>query len=109
MVDPVGLIATVRCRELSGRGDEPPKRKWEGLKVQNCDECLRLEALLQESGVDYLAAANRYNTWLLTGLDKVWAGEALQIARIANAERQRQFDAHAEKHARPAMVMTAGA
>ncbi len=76
--------------------------------MQNCDECHRLEALLQESGLDYLAAANRYNTWLLTGLDKAPAGEALRTAKIANAERQRQFDEHAQEHARPALRMAAG-
>jgi len=76
--------------------------------VQNCDECLRLEALLQESVLDYLAAANRYNTWLPTGLYKASAGEALRTAKIANAERQRQFDEHAEEHARPALRMAAG-
>jgi len=77
--------------------------------VQKCDECHRLEALLQESGFDYLAAANRYNTWLLTGFDKEWAWEALRTAKIANDERQRQFDEHAEKHARPALRMGVGA
>lgn len=80
--------------------------------MQNCDECLRLEALLQESELDFLAATNRYNTWLLTGFDTSWAGEALRTAKIANAERQRQFDEHAEEHAeehaRPALRMAAG-
>jgi len=79
-----------------------------GFKVQKCDECHRLEALLQESSLDYLAAANRYNTWLPTGLYKASAGEALRTAKIANAERQRQFDEHAEEHARPALRMAAG-
>jgi hypothetical protein len=77
--------------------------------MQSCHECLRLEALLQESDLDYLAAANRYNTWLLTGLDKARAGEALRTAKIVNAERQRQFDEHAAKHPRPALRMAAGA
>jgi len=77
--------------------------------VQNCDECLRLEALLQESVLDYLAAANRYNTWLLTGFDTASAGEALRTAKIVNAERQRQFDEHAGNHAQPALRMAAGA
>jgi hypothetical protein len=80
-----------------------------GFKVQNCDECLRLAVLLQESGLDYLVATNRYNTWLLTGLDKAWAGDALRTAKIANAERQKQFDEHVEKHARPELRMAAGA
>jgi hypothetical protein len=77
--------------------------------VQNCNECLRLEDLLQESGLDYLAAANRYNTWLLTGLDTTWAWEVLRTAKVANDERQRQFDEHAGNHARPALRMAAGA
>ena len=80
----------------------------EGFKVQDCDECLRLEILLQECGLDYLAAANRYNTLLLTSLDSSWAAEALRTAKIANNEGQRQFDEHVQKHAEPAR-RTAGA
>ena len=77
--------------------------------MQKCDECHRLEALLQESGFDYLAAANRNNTWLLTGLDKAWAWETLRTAKIANAEWQRKFDEHVKMHARPALGMGVGA
>ena len=80
-----------------------------GVEVQNCDECHRLEVLLQESGLDYLAATNRYNTLILTGRDTSWAREVLRRAKIASDERQRQFDKHVEKHARPALQMAAGA
>jgi hypothetical protein len=77
--------------------------------VQNCDECHRLEVLLQESDLDYLAATNRYNTLLLTGLEKSWAGQALRTAKIANDERQSQFDDHVKMHDRPALRMGVGA
>jgi hypothetical protein len=77
--------------------------------MQNCDECHRLEVLLEESDLDYLAAMNRYNTLLLTGLEKSWAGQALRTAKIANDERQRQFDEHVKMHARPALRMAVGA
>lgn len=77
--------------------------------MQNCDECLRMQVLLQESGLDYLAAVNRYNTLLLTSLDNSWAAAAVRAAKIANDERQRQFNQHAEKHAQPARPMAAGA
>jgi hypothetical protein len=66
--------------------------------VQKCNECRRLEGLLQESDRDYLAATNRYNTLLLTGLEKSWAGQALRTAKMANDERQRQFDEHVKMH-----------
>lgn len=72
--------------------------------MQECDECLRLEGRLQESGLDYLAAANRYNTWRSAGLDLAWAAETLRTAKIANDVAQRQFDEHVEKHARPARM-----
>jgi len=67
--------------------------------VQNCDECLRLEVLLQESGLDHLAAVNRYNTLLGTALDHSWAAEALRTAKMAHDDLRRQFDAHVETHA----------
>ena len=85
-----------------------PKREWEGLKMEKCSECLRLELLLQESGLDYLAAANRYNTLLRTGLDHSWAAKALRVAKGANDERQREFERHSGTHAQPA-TMAAGA
>jgi hypothetical protein len=77
--------------------------------VQKCDECDRLEVLLRESDLDYLAATNRYNTLLRTGLEKSWAGQALRTAKIANDEQQRQFDEHVKMHARPALRMAVGA
>jgi hypothetical protein len=72
--------------------------------VQECDECLRLEILLQESARDYLAAANRYNTWRLTALDCSWAADALRAARIAHDAAQRRSDEHVEMHAQPARM-----
>jgi hypothetical protein len=96
--------------ELSDRADERPhETREEAFEVQKCDECHRLEILLQESDLDYLAATNRYNTLLLTGLEKSWAGQALRTAKIANDERQRQFDQHVNNHARPALQMGVGA
>ena len=77
--------------------------------MQNCDECLRLEVLLQESGLDYLAAVNRYNTLLRTRLDNSWAAAAVRTAKIATDERQRQFDEHVGQHAQSARYMTEGA
>ena len=76
--------------------------------MQNCEECLRLEDLLQQSRLDCLAAANRYNTLLGTALDHSWAAETLRTAKTAHDAAQRQFDEHVEKHARPAR-MAAGA
>jgi hypothetical protein len=103
------FFTTVQRPELSVPGGEPPETEMGGFKVEKCDECHRLEALLQESNLDYLAAANRYNTWRLTGLDTTWAWEVLRTAEIVNAERQRQLDQHAGNHARPALRMAAGA
>jgi hypothetical protein len=75
-----------------------------GFKMEKCSECLRLELLLHESGLDYLAAANRYNTLLRTNLDHSWAAKALRVAKSANDERQRQLDTHAGTHAQPATM-----
>ncbi len=76
--------------------------------MQECDECLRLEALLQESGFDCLAAMNRYNTLLGTDLDHSWAAEALRMAKTAYDAAQRRLDEHVERHAQP-VRMAAGA
>jgi len=76
--------------------------------MQDCAECLRMKALLRDSSRDCLAAVNRYNTILFTGLDNSWAEKALQAAKIAHAERQREFDAHIKKHHSQARWMTAG-
>lgn len=76
--------------------------------MQKCDECLRLEALLQESGRDHLAAANRYNTLLGTDVDHSWAAEALRTAKAAHDAALRRLDEHVEKHGQPAR-MAAGA
>ena len=77
--------------------------------MRPCDECIRLGILLQEAELDCLAATNRYNTLLLTGLDKGWAMEAIRTAKIANEERRRQFDEHVESHTQSALQMAAGA
>ena len=77
--------------------------------MQRCVECHRLTCLLQESGLAYLAATNRYNTLLFTSLDNSWAAEAVRQAKIAHNERQRQFDRHVEEHALPAQRMAVGA
>lgn len=103
------ILATLQHPELSVRAEEPLTSQIGGFKVENCDECVRLDAVLQESDRDYLVAANRYNTWVLTGLDTTWAWEVLLTAKTVNAERQRQFDEHAGNHARPALRMAAGA
>ena len=76
--------------------------------MKDCVECLRLSRLLQESGLDHLAAVNRYNTLLGTAMDASWAVEALRTARIAHDAAQRQLATHMQKHAHPA-VMAAGA
>ena len=73
--------------------------------MEDCDECLRFKYLLQESGRDYLAAVNRYNTLLGTKVDNSRAAEALRTARTANAELQRQMDEHVKTHSLPARVM----
>ncbi len=77
--------------------------------MEGCNECLRFEYLLQESGRDYLAAMNRYNTLLGTKVDNSWAAEALRTAKTANAELLRQLDEHVKAHSQPARVMVAGA
>jgi hypothetical protein len=76
--------------------------------MQSCHECLRLEALLQQSGLDYLAAANRYNTLQSTRFDNSWAANALRTAKLANDEWQMQFGEHVKGHAQPGRVMAAG-
>ena len=75
--------------------------------MQKCYECLRLKAWLQESGRDYLAATNRYNTVRLAGLD-FWASEVLRAAKSTNDAAQKQFDEHAQQHAQVTR-MAAGA
>ena len=77
-------------------------------KVQGCEECLRLEAVLRKSGLDHLAAANWYNTLIGTALDHSWAAKAVRTAKIAHDAVQRQFDEHVDKHAQSAR-MAAGA
>ena len=76
--------------------------------MQSCVECHRLTCLLQESGIAYLAATNRYNTLLFTSLDKSWAAESLRQARVKHDERLRVFDRHLEEHGKPAQRMVAG-
>ena len=76
--------------------------------MQNCNECRRLEILLQESRRDYLAAANRYNTLLHTSLDHSWAAKALRTAMVTYEEWQLQFDRHAETHTQPFQRVAAG-
>jgi len=76
--------------------------------VQGCEECLRLEAVLRKSGLDHLAAANRYNTLIGTAFDHSWAAKAVRTAKIAHDAVQRQFDEHVDKHAQSAR-MAAGA
>ena len=85
----------------------PLETRMGGAKVQKCSECLRLKSWLQESGLDYLAATNRYNTVRLTGLDS-WASEVLRTAKSTNDAAQRQFDEHTHQHAQETS-MTAGA
>ena len=76
--------------------------------MERCHECLRLEALLQHSSLDYLAAANRYNTLRSTRVDSSWAAKALRTAKLASDKWQMQFDEHVRGHAPPARVMAAG-
>ena len=75
--------------------------------MQKCDECQRLKVWLQESGRDYLAATNRYNTVRPTALGS-WASEVLRAAKSTHDAVQRQFDEHVQEHAQEAR-MAAGA
>lgn len=76
--------------------------------MEYCKECSRLQDLLQESGIEYLAAANRYNTLLFTQMDSCRAAAMVFRAKTANDELQRQFNDHVKAHSVPSRAMAAG-
>ncbi len=95
------------CSVVSSYGRDPPE-DW-GLKMQKCQECTKLQQLLQESAEEYLAAMNRYNTWLSIPMGNAWAAGALRTAKAENEELQKRFDEHVRAHSVLSGVMAAGA
>ena len=73
-----------------------------------CEECRRLQQLLEEAAIQYYEAAK--GVLALDDADpvKVWEDLAARGAKAAMDERQKQFNEHQEKHARSRQLTTAG-
>ena len=67
---------------------------------QDCQECRRLEKLLEEAAVHYFDTVNYVESLDDADPQKVWVQRALRGATAAKDEAQQQFNEHVAKHAR---------
>jgi glutaredoxin len=76
--------------------------------MENCQECHRLQRLLEEAAIQYYEAAK--GVLALDDADpvKVWEDLAARGAKETMDERQKQFNEHQAKHARHGELTATG-
>jgi hypothetical protein len=75
--------------------------------MEDCQECRRLQRLLEEAAIQYYEAAKGVLALDDTDPVKVWEDLAARGAKAAMDERQKQFNEHQDKHALARQLTTA--